>query len=44
MARPAVPHAGSPHRDDAVLLAKWLTLAHRPQHAPPALAHEGGQN
>lgn len=39
-----MPFYGTTPDEAARLLTKWLTLAHRPQHAPPALAHEAGQN
>jgi hypothetical protein len=36
-----MPFYGTTPDEAARLLAKWLTLAHRPQPAPSALAHEG---
>ena len=36
-----MPFYGTTPDEAARLLTKWLTLAHRPQHAPQALAHEG---
>jgi hypothetical protein len=38
-----MPFYGTTPDEAARHLTKWLTLAHRQQHAAPALAHEGGE-